>query len=109
MGISKSVLFFIVAGFCEIGGGYLVWLWLKEGKPLYYGILGFVILSLYGIVATLQTSNFARAYATYGGVFIIMSLIFAWKFDNFKADKYDIIGAIIAICGVAIIMYAPRK
>jgi len=109
MGISKSILFFILAGFCEIGGGYLVWLSLKEGQPLYYGILGFLILSLYGVVATMQMSNFARAYATYGGVFIVMSLIFAWRFDHFKADKYDVIGAIVAICGVAIIMYAPRK
>ena len=79
------------------------------GKSLYYGILGFVILALYGVVATLQTSNFARAYATYGGVFIVMALLFAWKVDNFKPDKYDFIGAIIAIVGVSIIMYAPRR
>jgi small multidrug resistance family-3 protein len=105
----KSIGFFITAGFCEIGGGYLVWLWLKEGKPLYYGIIGFIILALYGVVATFQDSNFARAYATYGGVFIIMALIWAWKMDNFKPDKFDIIGAVVALIGVSIIMYAPRK
>ena len=109
MALIKSISFFIVAGFCEIGGGYLVWLWLKEGKPLYYGIPGFIILALYGVVATLQTSNFARAYATYGGVFIVMALVWAWKVDNFKPDKYDIAGALIALAGVGIIMYAPRK
>jgi small multidrug resistance family-3 protein len=70
---------------------------------------GFLILALYGVVATLQTSNFARAYATYGGIFILMSLLWAWKFDDFKPDKYDIAGAMIALTGVAIIMYAPRK
>lgn len=107
--MAKSILFFVFSGFCEIGGGYLVWIWLKEGKPLYTGILGFAILALYGVVATLQTANFARTYATYGGVFIVMSLLWAWKVDNFKPDKYDIIGASLAIIGVAVIMYAPRR
>jgi len=73
----------LLTGLCEIGGGYFVWLWLKEGKPFWYGLLGGFILVLYGVVATLQTSNFARVYATYGGVFIVMSLLWAYKFDNY--------------------------
>jgi small multidrug resistance family-3 protein len=109
MAYLKSIFFFIVAGFCEIGGGYLVWLWLKEWKPIYYGITGFLILGLYGVVATFQTSNFARAYATYGGVFIVMALLWAWRVDGFKPDKFDVIGAVVALVGVGIIMYAPRS
>ncbi len=62
MPIIKSVLIFVLAGFCEISGGYLVWLWLKEGKPLWYGLLGALILALYGVVATLQASNFAESH-----------------------------------------------
>jgi small multidrug resistance family-3 protein len=108
MSILKSISIFILAGFCEIGGGYLIWLWLKEGKPFYYGISGGMILALYGVVATLQTSNFARVYSTYGGIFIAMSLIWAYKMDNYAPDKYDIIGALIALVGVVIIYYAPR-
>jgi len=108
MVILKSVLIFILAGFCEIGGGYLVWQFLKEDKPLWYGILGGIILVFYGIVATLQTESFARVYATYGGFFIVMSLLWAVKFDHFSPDKFDIIGAIIALIGVCIIYYAPR-
>ena len=109
MTIVKSILIFILAGFCEIGGGYLVWLSLKEGKPFWYGILGGLILALYGVVATLQTQNFARVYATYGGVFIVMSLLWAYKMDNYVPDKFDIIGALVAILGVSIIYYAPRQ
>lgn len=108
MPVVKSIAIFILAGFCEIGGGYLIWLWIKEGKPFYYGILGGIILALYGLVATLQTSNFARVYATYGGFFIVMSLLWAYKIDNFVPDKYDIIGALIALVGVCIIYYFPR-
>jgi len=108
MSILKSILIFILAGFCEIGGGYLVWGWMKDNKPMWYGILGGLILVLYGVVATLQTESFARVYATYGGFFIVMSLLWAIKFDHFTPDKFDIIGAIIALIGVCIIYYAPR-
>ena len=109
MAILKSLLIFILAGTCEIGGGYLVWQCLKEDKPWWYGVCGGLILALYGVVATWQTNNFGRVYATYGGIFIVMALIWAWKADNFKPDKYDVIGAAIALIGVCIIIYMPRK
>jgi small multidrug resistance family-3 protein len=106
--VIRSILIFILAGFCEIGGGYLVWLWLKQGRPLWYGLLGAAILILYGVVATLQTQSFAKVYATYGGFFIVMSLLWAMKFDQYQPDKYDIIGGVVALVGVCIIYYAKR-
>ncbi len=109
MAIIRSLLIFILAGLCEIGGGYLIWLWLKEGKPGWYGIPGAVILAVYGIVATWQTANFGRVYAAYGGIFIVLALLWAWKVDGFKPDRYDIIGAAIALTGAAIIIYMPRN
>lgn len=105
----KSIPLFILAGLCEIGGGYLIWLWLREDKPLWFGLLGGLILALYGVVAAFQTQNFARVYATYGGVFIVMSLLWSMKFDNYTPDKFDIIGALVALLGVCIIYYAPRS
>jgi small multidrug resistance family-3 protein len=109
LNILKSLSLFILAGLCEIGGGYLVWLWLKNDKPLWYGIIGGLVLALYGVVATWQTANFGRVYAAYGGVFIAMALLWAWKVDGFKPDKWDIIGACMAIIGACIIIWAPRK
>ena len=109
MPIIKSILVFILAGFCEIGGGYLVWLWLRNNNPVWYGLLGGLILMAYGVVATLQPANFGRVYATYGGVFIVMSLLWGWKVDQFTPDRYDIIGAVLALVGVAIMFYAPRS
>ncbi|WP_183576186.1 YnfA family protein [Mucilaginibacter sp. X5P1] len=109
MAILKSLSIFILAGLCEIGGGYLIWLCLKEDKPWWYAALGAMVLAFYGIVATWQTNNFGRVYATYGGIFIVMALLWAWKVDNFKPDKYDIIGAVIALVGVCVIIYTPRR
>jgi small multidrug resistance family-3 protein len=67
------------------------------------------ILVLYGIVATFQTASFGRVYAAYGGIFIILALLWGWKVDGFKPDKYDILGALIALIGACIIIYMPRK
>ena len=108
MSILKSLAFFIIAGLCEIGGGYLIWLWLKSGKPVWFGIAGAIILALYGVVATWQSAGFGRVYAAYGGVFILMALVWAWKVDGFKPDKYDIAGAIIALIGACVIIFSPR-
>ncbi|GGE39281.1 small multidrug resistance family-3 protein [Pedobacter psychrotolerans] len=108
MEVIRSLAIFILAGICEIGGGYLIWLWLKEGKPLWYGIFGAVILAAYGVIATWQTANFGRVYATYGGIFIVLALLWAWKVEGFKPDKWDIIGATIALIGACIIIYMPR-
>lgn len=106
--VAKSVLYFLLAGVCEIGGGYLVWLWLREGKPLAYGLMGAVVLVLYGVVPTLQPANFGRVYAAYGGVFIALSVLWGWKIDGVTPDRFDVIGAMIALVGVSIIMYWPR-
>jgi len=107
--IAKTIFFFILAGFLEIGGGYLIWLWLREDYGFWLGLLGGFVLFLYGIVPTLQPSHFHRIYAAYGGVFIVMAMLWGWLFEGLIPDKYDIIGAGIAIIGVIIIFYWPRK
>ncbi len=109
LGISKSISYFLLAGLCEIGGGYLVWLWLREGKPAVYALVGAIILVLYGIIPTLQPANFGRVYAAYGGIFIALSILWGWKIDKIIPDRFDIIGGGIALIGVAIIMYWPRN
>jgi len=108
--IVKSLFYFFIAGVFEIGGGYLVWLWIRGSKSLYFGIAGALALILYGIIPTLQPSSasFGRVYATYGGIFIVLSLLWGWMIDKVIPDRFDLIGGFIALIGVAIIMYAPR-
>ena len=106
--ITKSIIYFLIAGLFEIGGGYLIWLWIREGKPLSYAIIGAIVLIAYGIIPTLQPANFGRVYAAYGGVFIVLSIIWGWGIDGIKSDKFDLIGGCVALAGVTIIMYWPR-
>ena len=107
--IFYSLFFFFIAGICEIGGGYLVWLWLRESYSWIFGVLGGFVLFLYGITPTFQKTHFHRTYAAYGGIFIIMALAWGYLFEGVVPDIYDIVGTIVAGIGVIIIFYYPRK
>lgn len=107
--IGITLLFFFIAGLCEIGGGYLVWLWLRDGMSWMFGALGGFVLFLYGVVPTFQPSHFHRIYAAYGGIFIVMAVFWGWIFEGIAPDVYDIIGTAVAVVGVMIIYYMPRK
>jgi small multidrug resistance family-3 protein len=107
--MAKSLFLFLLAGLCEIGGGYLFWLWLREGKSVWLAVIGVVVLAMYAVLPTLQTVSFGRAYAAYGGVFIVLSILWGWGVDRVAPDKYDLLGGWIALLGVLVIMYAPRS
>ncbi|WEK55949.1 MAG: YnfA family protein [Candidatus Cohnella colombiensis] len=105
-----SIIIFIIAGIAEIGGGYLVWLWLRESKPFWYGIVGGATLILYGIIPTWQSfPSFGRVYAAYGGVFVVLAVLWGWLVDKRTPDLYDWIGAAVCVVGVSIMLWAPRS
>ena len=103
-----SVALFALAGLAEIGGGYLMWLWWREGRPWPVGLLGSAVLVVYGLIPTYQAAHFGRVYAAYGGVFVVLSLLWGWAADRVTPDRYDLAGAGLCLAGVAVIMYAPR-
>ena len=81
----------------------------SRGNELDYRRAWRLCIFLYGVVPTFQPSHFHRIYATYGGIFIVMAVIWGWIFEGIAPDRFDIIGAGIALAGVAIIFYMPRK
>lgn len=105
----RSIVLFAVAAVCEIGGAYLMWQAIKEGRGPLFALAGAVALIGYGAVAALQPDDeFGRVLAAYGGVFIVGSLLWGVAFDGFRPDRYDITGALICLMGITVIMYAPR-
>lgn len=106
--IGTSVLLFVLAACCEIGGGYLVWQWWRNGLHWGLGLAGAAVLFLYGIVPTYQPAHFGRVYAAYGGWFVLLSMLWGWSVDRIAPDRYDVIGAVICLVGVGVIMYWPR-
>ena len=109
MDVVRAVALFAVAGLAEIGGGYLVWRWLRSGAALWVGLVGALALILYGVIPTLQHEHrFGRVYAAYGGVFVVLSLLWGWWLDGTRPDRYDALGAVVVSAGVGIIFFAPR-
>ena len=106
--IITTLAVFFFAALLEIGGGYLVWKWLREHKGKIFGLIGGLILFAYGIVPTLQPAEFGRVYATYGGIFVVMSIIWGYWIDKKKPDKFEIIGSFVVLAGVSVIFYFPR-
>lgn len=110
MQILRSVVLFVVAAVAEIGGAWLVWQGVRENRGWLFAGLGVIALGLYGFIATFQPdAHFGRILAAYGGVFVAGSLAWGMVVDGFRPDRWDVIGAIICLVGVAVIMYAPRS
>ena len=108
MNIPISIGLFVFAGLCEIGGGYLVWQWLREGRSLSFGLIGGIILMIYGVIPTFQDAHFGRVYASYVGMFILLSLLWGWAMYGTTPDRFDVMGGLLCLAGVAVIMYVPR-
>lgn len=106
--VLTSITLFFVAAVAEIGGGYMVWKWLRERKGLLFGIIGGIVLFIYGVIPTFQPAQFGRVYAAYGGIFIISSILWGMFIERKKPDRYEVIGSVIAVMGAVIIFYSPR-
>ena len=105
----RSVLLFLLAAVAEIGGAWAVWQGVREDRGVWWIVGGVIALGAYGFVATLQPdAAFGRVLAAYGGVFVAGSLAWAMVLDGYRPDRFDVLGAVFCLAGVATIMYAPR-
>jgi small multidrug resistance family-3 protein len=107
--IARSLGLFVLAAMAEIGGAWLVWQGVREHRGIAWVGAGIAALGAYGFVATLQEdSHFGRILAAYGGIFVAGSLAWGVVADGFRPDRFDVIGAVVCLIGVAVIMWAPR-
>ena len=107
--VIRTCALFLAAGLAEIGGGWLIWQWLREGRGLLPGLFGAALLVGYGVIPTLQSeAAFGRVYAAYGGVFVALSILWGWQVDGWQPDRFDLLGAAVALLGVAIIVWGRQ-
>ncbi|MFF3217084.1 YnfA family protein [Streptomyces sp. NPDC002886] len=110
MTVARSIALFVVAALFEIGGAWLVWQGIREHKGWIWVGAGVIALGLYGVVATFQSDgNFGRILAAYGGIFVAGSIAWGMVADGYRPDRYDVVGALLCLAGMAVIMYAPRS
>jgi small multidrug resistance family-3 protein len=106
--ILKALDLFLLAGFCELGGGYLGWWWLQSSRPG-IGYWGHCCCYLYGAETTSQPTSFGKTDAVYGALLIVMSIAWAWYFNRFRPDLWDVAGGFIILAGVGITLGWPRS
>ncbi len=101
------LLFFAAAAF-EIGGCYLVWLAVRHGQPwLWLPALAALGLFAY-LLALTGTDSAGRAFAIYGGIYILASIVFMTGVEGIRPDRWDLLGAALALAGAGVIFFAPR-
>lgn len=104
-----TLLAYIGAALAEIAGCFAFWGWLRLGKPIWWLVPGMASLALFAYLLTLVDSEHAgRAYAAYGGVYIVSALFWLWAAEGVRPDRWDSIGAAICLIGAAVILLGPR-
>lgn len=104
----KTVSLFFVTALAEIVGCYLPYLWLRENKPIWLLVPGALSLVLFVWLLSLHPTAAGRVYAAYGGVYIVMAILWLWVINGIQPTVWDVIGSLVALLGMAIIMFAPR-
>ena len=104
--ITKLALFTVTA-IAEIGGCYLVFLWMKGTKAPQLLIGAAVALGAFAWLLSLHPTA-GRAYAAYGGVYVACAVLWGWLVEKQVPDRWDLIGASVALVGMAIISFGPR-
>ena len=107
--ILRAIALFLLAALSEIGGAYLIWQWQRSSKPVWFGLIGLGALLLYSLIQTAQSFGFGRTFAAYGGIFILVALLWGWLVAQQRPDRWDWIGVTVCLIGVAIILAAPRS
>ncbi|HEY0075701.1 MAG TPA: YnfA family protein [Abditibacteriaceae bacterium] len=106
----KTLAWFLLAAVTEIAGCYSLWAWLRQGRSVFWLIPGCLSLIVFAVALTrVDVANAGRAYATYGGIYILVSLIWLWAAEGIKPDKWDILGVAICLVGAGIIFFAPHS
>ena len=97
------------AALAEIAGCFAFWAWLRMGRSVWWIAPGMAALALFAYLLTLVDADHAgRAYAAYGGVYIVSAIAWLWLVEGARPDRWDLLGAVVCLGGAAIILFGPR-
>ena len=104
----KAFALFVATAFFEILGCYLPWLWLRKEGSAWLLVPAAAALAAFVWLLTLHPTASGRVYAAYGGVYVAVAVIWLWRVDGIVPSRWDLVGAALCLCGMAVIMFAPR-
>ncbi|MCY1076843.1 YnfA family protein [Archangium lansingense] len=105
----RAFALFILTALAEVIGCYLPYLWLREGRSALLLLPAAVSLAVFAWLLTLHPTGAARTYAAYGGVYIAVALVWLWLVEGERPTARDVVGALVAMTGMAIIVLGPRR
>jgi small multidrug resistance family-3 protein len=108
MELAKTLLLFIGTAVAEIVGCYLPYLWLKEGRSVYWLIPAALSLSAFVWLLTLHPQATGRVYAAYGGVYVSVALLWLWAVNGIRPTLTDYLGVVLCLLGMTVILLGPR-
>jgi len=105
----RSLGWYALAALGEIAGCYCFWAWLRLGRGAAWAVAGAASLVAFAVGLTRVEADFAgRAYAAYGGVYIVGTILWLWAVERTRPDRWDVLGAAICLAGTAVILGGPR-
>ena len=105
-----TLALYLLAGFAEIAGCFAFWSWLRLGRSVFWALPGAISLIVFALILTrIESDSAGRAFAAYGGVYITASLVWMRLIEGRSPGRSDLIGAVICLCGAAVILWAPRS
>ena len=108
MFIVKTGVLFVITALAEIIGCYLPYLWLrKDGSP-WLLVPATLSLTCFAWLLSLHPTAAGRVYAAYGGVYVVVAILWLWSVDGVTPDRWDLLGGIVSLAGMSIIMFSPR-
>jgi small multidrug resistance family-3 protein len=107
--MTRTIVLYVLAALAEIGGCFAFWAWLRLDRSAGWLAPGLVSLALFAWLLTRVDVGFAgRAYAAYGGIYILASLFWLWAVEGTRPDRFDAVGAAFCLVGAAVILYGRR-
>ncbi|PVM82603.1 YnfA family protein [Caulobacter endophyticus] len=105
----RSALVYVLAAICEIGGCFAFWAWLRQGRSALWTIPGVLALVAFAWLLTrVEAQAAGRAFAAYGGIYILSSIVWMRTVEQVRPDRWDLIGMAVCLLGAAIILFGPR-
>lgn len=106
-GFLRITVLFALTAVAEIVGCYLPWMVLKQNKSALLLVPAATCLALFGWLLTLHPTASGRTYAAYGGMYIVVALLWLRWVDGVGLTQWDAIGVALALSGMLVIALQP--
>jgi small multidrug resistance family-3 protein len=101
---------YAAAALAEIAGCFSFWAWLRLDRSIWWVAPGMLSLALFaGLLTRIEAPEAGRAFTAYGGVYIVASLLWLWRVEGMRPDRWDLAGGLVCLAGASLILFGPRS